>query len=172
MKKADLLRYLEARFAFEPLPHYPMIAVALCGEDEALPPFVRGFLAHIAHGFLDEEEGKERGIFPRFSFNQAKPSEQWNRAEDCLLFLTDERAALEAQQERLEIVEMVEAAQATGKSLETIFHELAEWYGITESAAKHRYLKIVAPREHMSGSIPVALQPDGEIIFRSVKPRT
>jgi hypothetical protein len=177
MKKSDLLCYLAARFEFEPLPHYAMIAVALCGEEEPLPTWVRGFVSKLAEDFFDErakDEGspKARGTFPTFSFNSSKPSEQWKRAEDCNLFLTDERAALERQDERLEIVEMFEAQQAQGDTDEVVFEKLGEWYGITEDAAKHRYRSIVAPREHMSESVPVALKPDGEIVFRTVKART
>lgn len=177
MKKSDLLRYLAARFEFEPLPHYAMIAVRLCGDEEPLPEWVRGFLSKLADDFFEErtkDEGqpKARGTFPSFSFNAAKPSEQWNRAEDCILFLTDERAALERQEERREIVEMFEAQKAQGDTDEVIFEELGKWYGISEDAAKHRYRSIVAPREHMSESVPVALKPDGEIMFRTVKART
>lgn len=111
MKKADILRYLEARWQFELLPHYPMIAVQLCDDEEPLPQWVRDFLSELAADFFDErpaDEGprKAKGTFPTFSFNTSKPSEQWNRAEDCILFLTDERAALERQEERLQIVEI------------------------------------------------------------------
>ena len=177
MKKSDLLRYLEARWQFEPLPHYAMIAVRLCGDDEPLPDWVREFLSKLADDFFEEREAdegqrKERGTLTSFSFNQSKPSEQWKRAEDCILFLTDERAALERQDERLEIVEMFEAQKAQGDTDEVIFEELGKWYGITEDAAKHRYRSIVAPRDHMSDSVPVALKPDGEIVFRTVKART
>lgn len=53
-----------------------------------------------------------------------------------------------------------------------IFEELGEWFGITEDAAKHHYRNIVAPRQYMSESVPVALKSDGEIVFRIVKART
>lgn len=177
VKKADLLRYLEARFAFEPLPHYAMIAVELCGDEEPLPQWVREFLSKLAADFFegrekDEGPPKARGTFPSFSFNSPKPKEQWDRAADCILFLTDQRAALEKQQARLRLVQEVERRRTKRQTLETIFPDLQDEGWGDASRLRYRWRSIVAPRGQMGGLYPIALQADGEIVFWPVQTPT
>lgn len=177
MSKADILRYLAARYEFEPLPHYPMIAVELCGTDEALPSFVRRFLSNdLSRMFFDERDERTRikppGVFPDFTTNQDKASDQWRRAEDCALFLTDEDAAFKRQEQRLRLVEQVEKRRAAGLSLLQIFADLELETGEADHALERRWRSIVDQRSGFTGEIPVALLPTGEIAFRAVKTRT
>lgn len=172
MKTADILRYLEARHSFEPLPHYAMIAVALCGEAESLPPFARGSLHWLAWRFIEDDEGKSRGVFPALGSNADKASDQWRRAEDCALFLTDEAAAFKQQEQRLWLVEEVEKRRAAGLSLVQIFADLELETGEADHALERRWRSIVEQRSGFAGEIPVALLPSGEIAYRAVKART
>jgi hypothetical protein len=172
MKKADVLRYLAARFEFEPLPHYAMIAVALCGEDEPLPPFARGSLHWLAWRFIEDDEGKPRGMFPSLTSNEDKASDQWRRAEDCALFLTDEDAAIKRQEHRLWLVEEVERRRDAGLSLVQIFADLELETDEPDHILERRWRSIIEQRSGFAGEIPVALLPDGEIAFRAIKART
>lgn len=172
MNSADVLRYLAARFEFEPLPHYAMIAVALCGEDEPLPPFVRGSLHWLAWRFIEDDAGKPRGVFPAFGSNEDKASDQWRRAEDCALFLTDEAAAFEQQERRLWLVEQIEKRRDAGLSLVQIFADLELESGDADHVLERRWRSIIGQRSGLADEIPVALLPNGEIAFRAVKART
>lgn len=172
MKKADILRYLAARFEFEPLPHYAMIAVALCGEDQALPPFARAFLHWLAWRFFEDDEGRPRGVFPSLTTNEDKASDQWRRAEDCALFLTDEYAALETQRHRLWLVEEVERRRDAGLSLVQIFADLELEGGEADHVLERRWRSITEQRSGFTGEIPVALLPNGEIVYRAIKARS
>ncbi|APL95483.1 hypothetical protein [Sphingobium indicum] len=174
MRKTDILRYLAARFEFEPLPHYAMIAVALCGEAEALPAFARGSLSWLAWRFIEDDEGKPRGVFPSLTSNEDKASDQWRRAEDCALFLTDEAAALDQQRHRLWLVEEVEKRHAAGLTYEQIFNDLSLEGNEEQSefALKRQWQSIVGQRSGFEDAIPITLMPDGEIVYRAVKART
>jgi hypothetical protein len=177
VSKADILGYLAARHEFEPLPHYPMIAVELCGADERLPEWVRLFLRDdLARMFLEERDERTRikppGVFPDFTTNQDKASDQWRRAEDCALFLTDEAAAFKRQEQRLWLVEQVEKRRAAGLSLVQIFADLELETGEADHSLERRWRSIVEQRSGFTGEIPVALLPTGEIAFRAVKART
>lgn len=172
MKNTDVLRYLAARFEFEPLPHYAMIAIALCGEDKSLPAFARGSLHWLAWRFIEDDEGKPRGVFPALGSNEDKASDQWRRAEDCALLLTDEAAAFKQQEHRLWLVEEVERRREAGLSLVQIFADLELESGEADHALERRWRSIVGQRSGFTGEIPVALLPSGEIAFRAVKART
>lgn len=172
MKKANVLDYLAARFEFEPLPHYAMIAVALCGEDEPLPEFARGSLHWLAWRFIEDDEGKPRGTFPALGSNEDKASDQWRRAEDCALFLTDEAAAFKQQEHRLWLVEQVEKRRDAGLSLVQIFADLELESGDADHVLERRWRSIIGQRSGFADEIPVALLPNGEIAFRAVKART
>lgn len=172
MNTPDLLRYLAARFEFEPLPHYAMIAVALCGPDDPLPEFARGSLQWLAWRFVDDDEGKPRGVFPMLTSNEDKASDQWRRAEDCALFLTDEHAACKRQEHRLWLVEEVEKRRAAGLSLVQIFADLELETGEPDHVLDRRWRSIIEQRSGFTGEIPVALLPTGEIVYRTVKART
>lgn len=174
MERVRLLDYLAARFEFEPLPHYAMIAVALCGQDEPLPPFARGSLHWLAWRFIEDDEGKPCGVFPSLTSNEDKASDQWRRAEDCALFLTNEDAALQRQQHRLWLVEEVERRYAVGISYEEIFNELSLERDERESEfkLKRQWQAITGQRSGFADRIPVALMPNGEIVYRAVKART
>jgi hypothetical protein len=172
MKKSDLLRYLAARFEFEPLPHYAMFAVALCGENEALPAFARGSLHWLAWRFVEDDEGKPRGVFPSLTSNDDKASDQWRRAEDCALFLTDEEGAFKRQQQRLWLVEQVERRRDAGLSLVQIFADLELETDEADHVLERRWRSIIEQRSGFTGDIPVALLPSGEIAYRTVKART
>lgn len=170
--KNHVLGYLTARFEFEPLPHYAMIAVALCGEDESLPPFARGALHWLAWRFIEEDEGKPRGAFPALTSNKDKASDQWRRAEDCALFLTSEDAALEEQRRRLWLVDEVEKRRDAGLSLIHIFADLELESHEADHVLERRWRSIVEQRSGFAGEIPVALMPNGEIAYRKLKART
>lgn len=172
MRKADVLRYLAARFEFEPLPHYAMIAVALCGEDEPLSDFARGSLHWLAWRFIEDDEGKPRGVFPSLTSNEDKASDQWRRAEDCALFLTDENAALERQQHRLWLVDQVDNRRNAGMGLVQIFADLELEADEADHVLERRWRAIVEQRSGFIGEIPIALMPNGEIIRRPVKAGT
>lgn len=172
MSKADILGFLAARYAFEPLPHYAMIAVALCGPDDPLPEFARGSLHWLAWRFIEDDEGKARGVFPALGSNEDKASDQWRRAEDCALFLTDEAAAFKRQEHRLWLVEEVERRRAAGLSLVQIFADLELETAEADHVLERRWRSIVEQRSGFTGDIPVALLPSGDIAFRTVKART
>lgn len=172
MKKADILRYLEARFEFEPLPHYPMIAVDLCEPEDALPLWVRGFLRDdLAHMFLEERDERTRikpeGVFPDYTTNQDKASDQWRRAEDCVLFLTDVAVAIAEQGRRLRLIEEVEQRNRAGMSLGKIWLNLAgetDWEK-SESSFEREWRSIRGQRGVFAEDMPLALLECGEIAF-------
>lgn len=179
--KEAILRYLKARFEFEPLPHYAMVAIQICDIDEPLPRFVREHLEYLSFRFLDGDDlhlGKDvvAGTFKPFTSNQDKASDQWRRAEDCVLFLTDPPAAMKIQADRLELVEKVETLQKRGMSLFQIFKKHAEGKDeIHEELEKYyerQWRAITQPAAYTNNLIPVALLPDGEIAFRKVKTPT
>lgn len=172
MKKADLLRYLEARFAFEPLPHYPIIAVALCGDGEPLPQWVRAFLRDdLARMFLAERDERTRikpeGVFPDFTTNQDKAPDQWRRAEDCVLFLTNVAAGIAEQGRRLRLVEEVARRNRAGMSLGKIWLNLAEETDWTrsETSFEREWRSIMGQRGIFADDMPIALLESGEIAF-------
>ncbi|MEJ6398505.1 hypothetical protein [Yoonia sp. 208BN28-4] len=172
------LDYLRLRFEFEPLPHYVMAAIHVCDQSSrSYPQFVFGFLAWFADGFLFEREG----TFPAQSHNKDPADKRWRRYRDCQALLDgwlndDLTAALEAQEERLELVERVAALRleerkgshtSSGrkhskmtKTETEIFDELEEYYGdIAAYTLKRQHKKLTEHREYMSGVCPVAIVP-------------
>jgi hypothetical protein len=182
VKKADIFRYLEARFAFEPLPHYPMIAVELCGEEEPLPPWVREFLTLLKNFFFEERDERTRikpkGVFPSFTTQQDGADDQWARAEDCILFLEDEQAALAYQAHRLRLVtayqrrlghkaSQLDVRQSLAVEIEAEYEDRGEEppFNISEYAIERRWKAIVGQRSGFEDDVPVALTAEGEIAF-------
>jgi hypothetical protein len=172
MRKEDLLRYLAARFDFEPLPHYPMIAVDLCEPEEPLPLWVRSFLRDdLARMFLEQRDERTRikpeGAFPDFTTNQDKAPDQWRRAQDCVLFLTDVPAAIAEQRRRLRLIEEVEQRNRAGMSLGKIWLNLAgetDWEK-SESSFEREWRSIMGQRGVFADDMPLALLESGEIAF-------
>ena len=108
------LEYLRLRFEVEPLPHYVMAAMHLCdGTGRDYPAFVRAFMTWFAESFLFDQQG----VFPTQSHNADPADHRWRRFGDCLALLEgwrskDLKAALEAQADRLELVERVTQLRA------------------------------------------------------------
>ncbi len=178
------LEYLSLRYEFEPLPHYVMAAIRVCEETSRdYPQFVSGFLAWFADSFFEPEfdrKGNELplGSYPITSWNGNPLNAQWGRYEDCheLLdgwLLDDLRAALERQEERIELVKRVErhrseerddppgkAGRRRAKSTKTdaeVFADLENWFGDQAHTLRRAYKKIAEPKLYMSGIIPIAL---------------
>lgn len=170
------LDFLRLRFEFEPLPHYAMAAIHLCDQTSRnYPQFVLGFLAWFADGFLFER----KGTFPAQSHNVDPADKRWRRYRDCHALLDgwlndDLKEALEAQKERLELVEVVAALRLeerkgnytkagrkhskTTKTETEIFDELEEYYGdVAAYTLKRQHKKLTEHREYMSGVCPVAI---------------
>jgi len=185
------LEYLRVRFEFEPLPHYAMAAMHLCHEvSRDYPDFVRAFFAWFAESFLFDMNGK----FPAQSHNADPADHRWRRFADChdLLegWLNDDlKGALEAQAERLELIEEVERLRNTerddpaGKQHRTrlkktmtdgeVFEKLEEWFGDRSHKLRRQYKKMTEPKLFMSGIAPIALvHRDGKYHteFRRVAP--
>lgn len=174
------LEYLRLRFEFEPLEHYVMAAMNLCdnsGRD--YPEFVRAFMTWYADSFLFDR----RGTSPTPSHNADPADYRWRRYQDCHALLEgwhsrDLRAALEAQEERLEIVERVallrsearddppgKMQRARTKRTKTdaeVFDELEEWFGERAHTLKRRHAALTTHHEYMSGIFPLALVRSGE----------
>jgi hypothetical protein len=174
------LDFLRLRFEFEPLPHYVMAAIHVCDETSRnYPDFVRGFLAWFADGFLFERGG----TFPAQSHNTDPADKRWRRYGDCHALLEgwlndDLKAALEAQAERLELVESVaqlrqeeredspgKAGRARAKTTKTdaeVFADLEEWFGVKDYTLKRQHKALIEHREYMSGTYPLALVQAGD----------
>lgn len=174
------LDFLRLRFEFEPLPHYVMAAIHVCDETSRhYPDFVRGFLAWFADGFLFEQGG----TFPAQSHNTDPADKRWRRYADCHALLEgwlndDLKAALEAQAERLELVESVaelrqeeredglgKAGRARAKTTKTdteVFADLEDWFGVKDYTLKRQHKALIEHREYMSGSYPLALVQAGD----------
>lgn len=169
------LEYLRLRFEVEPLPHYVMAAMHVCDETgRDYPAFVRAFMTWFAESFLFDE----RGVFPAQSNNRDPADHRWRRFADCLDLLEgwrskDLKAALEAQTDRLELVERVtqlraeprddpagKAQRVRAKETKTdaeVFDQMEEWFGERAHTLRRTYKKIAEPEQYMSGTIPIAL---------------
>lgn len=169
------LEYLRLRFEVEPLPHYVMAAMHLCDETgRDYPAFVRAFMTWFAESFLFDQQG----VFPAQSHNADPADHRWRRFGDCLDLLEgwrskDMKAALEAQADRLELVERVtqlraeprddavgKAHRARTKKTMTdaeVFDQIEEWFGERAHTLRRTYKKLAEPEQYMSGTIPIAL---------------
>lgn len=169
------LDFLRLRFEFEPLPHYVMAAINVCDETSRdYPQFVSGFLAWFANSFLFDRNGN----FPAQSYNADPADKRWRRYADCHALLEgwlndDLKGPLEAQAERLELVERVallrlqdredapgKAQRQRSKTTKTdaeVFDDLEEWFGERAHTLRRAYKKLAEPGEYMSATIPIAL---------------
>lgn len=169
------LEYLRLRFEFEPLSHYVMAAMHVCDETSRdYPQFVRGFMTWFADSFLFDRKGK----FPAENHNTDPANYRWRRFKDCHELLEgwhsdDLRGALEAQEERWELVERVaelrlqerddpigKAGRQRQKSTKTdaeVFDDLEDWFGERAYTLKRNHKKLTEHVEYMSGKFPVAL---------------
>lgn len=174
------LDFLRLRFEFEPLPHYVMAAMHVCDETSRdYPPFVRAFMTWFANSFLFDREG----TFPVQSHNADPADKRWRRFKDCHMLLEgwrddDLRAALELQQERLELVELVtqyrledredapgKAHRRRSKTTKTdaeVFAKLEDWLGEGAHTLKRLHKKLTVHEEYMSGTLPLALVRSGD----------
>ena len=170
------LEYLRLRFEVEPLPHYVMAAMHVCDETgRDYPAFVRAFMTWFADSFLFDEQG----VFPAQSNHRDPADHRWRRYADCHALLEgwrskDLKAALEAQADRLELVERViqlraeprddaagKAHRARAKATKTdeeVFEKVEEWFGERSHTLRRTYKKVAEPKEFMSfGPLPIAL---------------
>jgi predicted RNA-binding protein with RPS1 domain len=169
------LDFLRLRFEAEPLPHYVMAAMHVCDETSRdYPPFVRSFMTWFAQSFLFDRNG----TFPAQSHNADPADKRWRRYADCHALLEgwlndDLIGPLEAQEERLELVERVallrsqdredapgKAQRRRSKTTKTdaeVFDDLEEWFGERAHTLRRDYKKLAEPGEYMSATIPIAL---------------
>lgn len=173
------LDYLRLRFEFEPLMHYVMAAMNICDETgRDYPPFVRAFFTWFAEAFLFDRKGN----MPVETNNADPADKRWRRYEDCHALLEgwhndDLRAALEAQEERWELIERVtqlrseprqdpigKAGRKRKKTTKTdaeVFAELEEWFAVRDYTLKRQHKKLTVHHLYMSGTFPVALVRSG-----------
>jgi hypothetical protein len=129
--------------------------------------------------FADSFLFDEQGVFPAQSNNRDPADHRWRRYADCHALLEgwrskDLKAALEAQADRLELVERVTQLLAeprddpTGKEHRSrakktmtdaeVFDQLEEWFGERSHTLKRTYKKLSQPKEFMClGPLPIAL---------------
>lgn len=174
------LEYMRLRFEFEPLPHYVMAAMHVCDEMNLdYPQFARGFMNWFTDSFLFDRKGK----FPAESHNADPADHRWRRFQDCHALLEgwhsdDLQAALEAQEERWELVEQVaqlrskerddpvgkagRQRQKTTKTDAEVFEDLEDWFGDQAYTLKRKYKNLTEHEEYMSSTFPVALVRSGD----------